>query len=55
MNEFGALVERVNALGQTTQVERDENNNPTSVIDAEGRRTSYEYDDRGNLISSTDM
>ena len=55
VNDFGTLIERVNALGQRTQVERDENNNPTSVIDAEGRRKSYEYDDRGNLIRSTDV
>ena len=53
-NEFGALTSRVNALGDSTQIDRDDNNNPTTVTDAAGRVTVNEFDSMGNLISRTD-
>ena len=55
VNEFGATIERTDALRQTTKTVRDENNNPTMITDAIGRVTINEYDVRGNLISRTDQ
>ena len=53
-NEFGSTTERTDALEQTTQIERDANNNPVRITDAAGRITVNEYDSMGNLISATD-
>jgi len=53
-NQFGLTVREVDALGNTRREGWDLNMNRTSVTDARGYRTEFEYDDRGNLIHITD-
>ena len=52
VNSFGAVIEHRNALGQRSQVVRDENNNPTTTVDALRRRVFNRYDSKGNLTQS---
>lgn len=50
VNVFGSTTEQKDALGRTTAVERDGNNNPVVTIAPNGRIDEFEYDERGNLI-----
>lgn len=48
-NAAGELVQTVDADGNSTSVERNDNGKMSAAIDSKGRRTEYEYDQRGNV------
>ncbi|MDJ0944568.1 MAG: PKD domain-containing protein [Kiloniellales bacterium] len=50
VNVFGSTTETSDALGRTTQVERDQNNNAVVITTRNGRVDEFQYDDRGNVI-----
>jgi len=51
---FGATIRQVDALGQETLIERDENGNPTKITRPNGAVLEMTYDSQGNLTASTD-
>ncbi|MDX2087889.1 MAG: DUF6531 domain-containing protein [Kofleriaceae bacterium] len=50
MNEAGAIVEVIDALGGTTQRTYDESLQLTAEVDPEGRTTKHQYGPRGQLV-----
>lgn len=49
----GNIVQSTDNAGNVTAFEYDANGNQTAVIDAKGRRTTYEYDDRANMTKAS--
>lgn len=52
-DENGNLVEKTDALGNTTKIEYNQFDEKTADIDANGNTTSYEYDAAGNQVATT--
>lgn len=46
-DDAGELVQTVDADGNATSVERNGNGMMSAAVDSKGRRTEYEYDNRG--------
>lgn len=55
MNRFGATTRITDALNQTTVITRDDNSNPTVIIQPNGAISALTYDSAGNLLSTTDQ
>lgn len=51
VDRFGGSRATVDALGRRTTATRNEDGNPMEVINPNGSRVSYSYDERGNLLS----
>ncbi len=55
LNRHGSTIERINASGKTTITDRNDQNNATQIIDANGNIADIRYDSRGNLLSTTNQ
>jgi len=53
-DSFGAITRQVDAFGQETLIERDDNGLPTKITRPNGAVLEMAYDPRGNLLTSTD-
>ena len=54
-DRFGATTATVDALNRQTLIERDSDSNPTRIIRPNGSVTTMTYDQRGNLLTSTEQ
>jgi RHS repeat-associated protein len=54
-NKFGAATKRTDALGRITSSVRDANSLPTQITRPNGAVLSRTYDERGNLLTSTEQ
>ena len=54
-NRFGAATATIDALERQTLIERDVDSNPTRIVRPNGSVTTMTYDQRGNLLTSTEQ
>ena len=54
-DRFGATTATEDVLGRQTLIERDVNSNPTRITRPNGAVTAMTYDQRGNLLTSTEQ
>ncbi|MFH1202581.1 MAG: RHS repeat-associated core domain-containing protein [Candidatus Omnitrophota bacterium] len=53
-SKFGSYAKIIDALNQTTTIERDVNNNPTKITRPNSSTVTMTYDAKGNLRTSTE-
>lgn len=51
----GRITERTDAVGRVTQTDRDDDSNPTRTIRPDGSEVTRTFDDRGNVLSETEL
>jgi len=54
-NEWGSWLDETDAVGRTTTYQRDGADNPIHQTNPDGTCVSRTYDDKGNLLSSTEL
>ncbi|MFH1868598.1 MAG: carboxypeptidase regulatory-like domain-containing protein, partial [Candidatus Omnitrophota bacterium] len=50
-DKSGILIEETDALGNTTKIERDDNNNPLKILKPNDLETEFTYDANGNITN----
>jgi YD repeat-containing protein len=53
IDKFGAAAQTIDALGYPTDIERDDNSNPTKITQANGEERTFTYDSVGNVLTVT--